>query len=282
VNASNRFSSFLIGALAIAVAGSSSPAFARPTRVHLKNAPIILVRDKSGNPVASIDNQLISENWSGYVLSTVETRKRYKSASASWVVPEVTYQGVQAISANWVGIGGFCKNKKCKPDKTLIQLGTYQAAFSEGDIEYFAWYEMIPAASIPIDTIDVSPGDTMTASLTCAGKCKNNQKWTLSIDDVTSGQSFSQVFSYKSSKLSVDWIEEAPSSGSGILPLADFDKTFFTASVVNGDSANLDDAISLQMQNPNGQFSSVSPPDSSMDGFAACFSDSGFVACTDP
>ena len=284
VNASNRLSWFLICALA--TIGSASPVLARPARLHLKSAPVELVRDKNGNPVASIDGELLSDNWSGYVLSSAYTKQNYKSASATWVVPEVTYDGIQSISANWIGIGGFCKSKikheRCKPDKTLIQMGTYQAAYSDDDIEYYAWYEKIPASSVPIEAIDVSPGDTITASLSCSGKCKNPQQWTLSIEDVTNSQSWSQVFTYQSSKRSVDFIEEAPSSGGGILPLADFDKTFFSASVANGDSVNLDDAIGLEMEDPQGQFSSISPPDMSKDGFAACFSDSGLVDCTDP
>ena len=41
---------------------------------------------------------MTSENWSGYVLSKVETRDHYTSASSTWVVPEVTFLGAEAVS----------------------------------------------------------------------------------------------------------------------------------------------------------------------------------------
>lgn len=284
----------MICALTVAIVGSSSLASAGSVKAHMNHAPVVLVRDKNGNPVASLAHQLVSENWSGYVLSKISTKKSYTSASSTWVVPAVTYDGIEAISANWVGIGGFCKDKKCNQgDKTLIQLGTFQAAIGDSDLEYVAWYELIPASSVEIGTLNVSPGDTITASLSCAGKCKKKQAWTLSMTDVTTGDSWSQVFNYKSSKLSAEWIEEAPSSGGGIEPLADFDKSVFSESVANGTSANLDSAFSLVMEDSDGsshpcsespscQTSNVSEPNSTMDGFAACFSpNSTLASCVD-
>ena len=80
-------------------------------------------------------------------------------------------------SAEWVGIGGFCKNAQCNKqkdvDKTLIQLGTAQEAFGTSDLQYFAWYELLPRA--PITTpLAVNPGDVynITASLTCEGNVR--------------------------------------------------------------------------------------------------------------
>jgi hypothetical protein len=281
VNSSNKLCLLLVNAVVVAIFGASSSAFAAPRRIPLKNAPVKLVRDNNGNPVAAFrENQFISMNWSGYVLSKFETGNHYTSASSTWVVPEVTYQGVDAVSANWVGIGGYCKNKKCKPDKTLIQLGTIQATSNSGP-QYLAWYEMLPAPIIPIGSLEVHPGDVITASLSCAGKCKNKGKWTLAMKDETTGNSWSLDVSYKSSKLSVDYIEEAPTSG-GIVPLADFGQTFFSASTANGGSANLDDAVSLIMEDPHGQTSNVSAPNATLDGFAACFSpDSTLAPCFD-
>jgi hypothetical protein len=295
VNASKRLTLFVICTLILTIGCSTLPAFAGPAKLAVKSAPIVLVRDHNGNPVASVSNQMTSENWSGYVLSKVETGDHYTSASSTWVVPEVTFLGVEAVSLNWVGIGGFCKGKKCrKPDNTLIQLGTLQAAVSDTETDYIAWYELIPGSIIQINQLEVNPGDVITASLSCAGKCKNKQKWTLSLEDVTTSQSWSQLFTYKSSKLSVDYIEEAPTGNKGILPLADYGTTFFSASVANGDSANLDDAIGVVMEDtdgsslpcaeaPNCQTSNVSAPNATLDGFVACFSPDSTLAepCVD-
>ena len=120
-------------------------------------------------------------------------------------------------------------------------------------------------------TLVVSPGDTIMASLSCAGKCKGTQHWTLSMTNQTTGLSWSKVLKYNSSKLSAEWIEEAPTDRNGIVPLADFGTSTFVQSMVNGASADLSTGDSIVMDDPNGQSSTVSPPDSTMDGFTACF-----------
>src|SRR5208337_2655868 len=276
--------SFVICALAVAIVGSSSHAIAGQSKVGAKHAPVEIIPDENGNPVASVAGQLETSNWSGYVLPKFVTNEGYTSAQGTWIVPKVIYNGVSSASANWVGIGGFCKSAQCKKgkgDKTLIQLGTIQAALSVSDSEYFAWYELLPNASIETSLV-VNPGDVITASLSCAGKCKGKQKWTLSMTDETTHDSWSQVVTYNSSKLSVEWIEEAPTDQNGIAPLADFDVTTFSESTKNGASADLSAGIGVVMNDPNGQSSNVSAPNSTSDGFSACFSpDSSLANCVD-
>ncbi len=80
-----------------------------------------------------------------------------------------------------------------KVDKSLIQLGTAHEALSRTETDYFAWYEMLPAASIPTSLV-VNPGDVITASLTCAGNCTGSQSWTLSMTNETTSQNWSQDF----------------------------------------------------------------------------------------
>ncbi len=222
-------------------------------------------------------------NWSGYVLPTFQTKeKHYTVAQATWILPEVFFDGVESASLSWIGIGGFCKNEKCKQvDETLIQLGTEQDALSDSETQYYAWYEMLPGAEIHT-TLEVNPGDVVTASLSCAGKCKKKQSWTLSMTDETTGNSWSQVVTYKSSKLSVEWIEEAPTGGGGILPLADFGKVTFSQATADAAGVDLSSGDSIVMKNPHGQTSNVSSPNSTEDGFSACFSpDSELATCVD-
>ncbi len=287
MNVSNKLSvafSIAICAFALAIAGSSTSAIAGPAKTASKHAPIQLLRDRDGNAVADVTGALESPNWAGYVLAKFRTHAKYKAITATWTVPDVVFQGVDAASAEWVGIGGFCKNAKCNKqkdiDKTLIQLGTAQEAFGTSDLQYFAWYEMLPQA--PVTTpLAVSPGDVITASLTCEGKCKGNASWTLSFINETTTDTFSITVKYKSPNLSAEWIEEAPVSGDNVVPLADFDTATFSNGTVNGNTADLSKADSVVMINPNGQTANVSAPNPSLDGFSACFGEGTLTPCVD-
>jgi hypothetical protein len=129
---------------------------------------------------------------------------------------------------------------------------------------------MLPGPSIQTSLV-VNPGDEITASLACNGDCTGSQTWTLAMTDETTSQSWSQDVDYNSSNLSAEWIEEAPSKGRKIVPLADYGTTTFGLSMTNGESADLTDADSIVMHNPHGESSNVSPLNSTFDGFSACY-----------
>ena len=287
MNVSNKLSitrSVAICAFTLAIAGSSSSAIAGPAKTASKHAPIQLLRDRDGNAVADVSGALQSGNWAGYILAKFQTHAKYKAITATWTVPDVVFQGVDAASAEWVGIGGFCKNARCNKqkdvDKTLIQLGTAQEALGTSDLQYFAWYEMLP--NPPVTTpLAVSPGDVITASLTCEGKCKGKASWTFSFTNETTSDTFSRTVKYKSPNLSAEWIEEAPANGNGIEPLADFGTATFSNGTVNGNTADLSNADSVVMLNPNGQTANVSAPNPSLDGFSACFGEGSLAPCVD-
>jgi hypothetical protein len=271
--------SFVVLAVVVALVGWSLSADAgqarldssRTSSVAAKHAPIVVIPGPDGNALVTGEGQFTSANWSGYVLPEFITHESYISAQATWVVPTVVFKKKPAVSSNWVGIGGFCKNSQCtKVDRTLIQLGTAHEALSRTQTDYFAWYEMLPAASIPTSLV-VNPGDVITASLSCAGNCTGTQNWTLSMTNETTAQSWSHPFTYASSNLSAEWIEEAPSGRGGILPLANYGISTFDQSMTNGDSANLTLADTIVMRDPHGESSNVSAVDSTLDGFSACF-----------
>jgi hypothetical protein len=279
INKSSIVPSIVVFALAVALVGSSLSAEAgqsrldssRASSVAAKHAPIVVIPGPDGNALVTGEGQFTSANWSGYVLPDFITHELYTSAQATWVVPTVVFKKKPAVSSNWVGIGGFCKNSQCRSvDKSLIQLGTAHEALSRTQTNYFAWYEMLPAASIPISLV-VNPGDVITASLSCAGNCTGSQVWTLSMMNETTAQSWTQDFTYASPNLSAEWIEEAPSGRSGILPLANYGTSTFDLSMTNGDSANLSQADTIVMRDPHGESSNVSALDSTFDGFTACF-----------
>lgn len=254
--------------------------YAGPSHHLRRHAVVQMLRDPGGNVLRfQRVRQTLgqSANWSGYVLPKFETKQKYTSASATWVVPSVSFEDAPPgagleLSSNWVGIGGYCKNAKCHAvDRKLIQLGTEQDVTSAGTPDYFAWYEVLPAFETPTSLV-VHPGDLITASLTCAGKCKGRQSWTLAMNNLTTGGTWSVVVKYHASKLSTEWIEEAPSFSSGIQPLADFNTAAFSQSTVNGVAADLTTGDSLQLFNTAfGPTSNISAPDSTHDGFEACW-----------
>ena len=261
---------FAIGTFCFAAnAGQSRIGEAHRQVLVAKHAPIEVLHDPKGNALRTREGQFESSNWSGYVLPDFQTGEKYTSAQGTWVVPAVVGNKQFSVTSNWVGIGGFCKDAKCsKGDRTLIQLGTAGEAQNSQTL-YFAWYELLPKTS-KMTTVSVNPGDVVTASLSC-NPCTGKQSWTLSMTNVTTGDNWSQAFKYKSSKLSVEWIQEAPSGQNGIFPLADFGTSTFDSSMANGSSADLSLGDSIVMMDPHKQTSNVSPLDSTSDGFSACF-----------
>jgi hypothetical protein len=152
-----------------------------------------------------------SSNWSGYMANT--NSGSYSQISGAWTIPQAT-SGSSSTSADstWIGIGGVSTSD-------LIQVGTQNEFTPSGHLESTAFYEMLPSASINITSMTVSAGDSMTAVLNEI----SSGEWSISITDVTNGQSFSDTVSYTSSNSSAEWIEEDPSySTSHQIPFDDY------------------------------------------------------------
>jgi Peptidase A4 family len=84
----------------------------------------------------------------------------------------------------------------------------------------------------------VFPGDSISASVTYG-----SSGFDLYIEDNTTGQSYSITRSATAQQSSAEWIVEAPSSGSGILPLANFGTVNFSGAqaTINGTEGPIDD-----------------------------------------
>jgi hypothetical protein len=175
-----------------------------------------------------------SSNWSGYA----STGTTYTDVKGSWVQPTATCSSRQtAYSSFWVGIDGDGTN-------SVEQLGT-DSDCSRGTPTYYGWYEMYPAASVEISTSSypVRPGDTLTAEVHYNG----SHSYTLSMSS-SRGWSFSTTKSTTASNGSAEWIAEAPSSNSGVLPLANFGTVNFSACTANGSAISSNpnvDAITM-------------------------------------
>jgi hypothetical protein len=160
--------------------------------------------ESSGNPPSNTVTPLLlnDTNWAGYITASDlnNPQPTISRVSASWTVPTVTISSSDTFSAIWIGIGGFF-------DQTLIQVGTEQDSI-QGISEYSAWVELLPQNSITIDTITVSPGDLINASIQSVNPEKD--EWSVQINDLTSNQEFTASFFYPASRLSADWIVERP------------------------------------------------------------------------
>jgi hypothetical protein len=158
-----------------------------------------------------------SSNWSGYAV----TGGTYRTVTASWVQPAVTCSRT-AYSSFWVGIDGDTSG-------TVEQTGT-EADCNGSRPVYSSWYEMYP--KYPVNYPDlVVPGDHFTSSVTTNG----NGTFTLTLSNSTRGWTESVSKRLRRAELaSAEVIAEAPSSSSGVLPLANFGTAAFSGAKVNG------------------------------------------------
>ena len=167
---------------------------------------------------AALADDGVSSNWAGYAAHGTS----FHSVSATWREPAVTCaRGQTTYSAYWVGLGGYRAGSNA-----LEQIGT-EADCQGGREVQSAWFEMVPAASMPV-YIPVNPGDAITAAVTVSG-----HRATLVLDNVTRHRSYRTTVSSGPIDISsAEWIVEAPSDclrTCTTLPLANFGSALFTA-----------------------------------------------------
>ena len=179
-----------------------------------------------GATLPSVSNGLnstaTSMNWSGY--AAVGGRGAFRSVSASWTQPAANCKGVvgHRLAAFWVGLDGFSS-------LSVEQTGTDSDCRGKNPT-YYGWYEMFPASPVFYRTT-VRPGDHISASVTFRGPAT----YTLVLRDVTRRWTHTIVKNGAGlARSSAEVITEAPSSNTGVLPLADFGVVRFTSSRVNG------------------------------------------------
>lgn len=196
-----------------------------------------------------------STNWSGYNQGALTKGGLFNAITGTWQVPTATQHksGEAESSATWIGIGGGCLESSCTlTDQTLIQAGTEQDVAANGKASYGTWYEIIPAPSIST-SLAAHPGDTMSATI----KQIVPGLWSISLKNVTTGQSFSTTVPYPSTGGSAEWIEETPlligTSGTGISALPNLGTVHFSGATTNGAAAKLTAADEMQLVSSSGQ-----------------------------
>ncbi len=221
-------------------------------------------------------NASSSNNWFGYNQGALEQGgKLFNSITGQWTVPTATQHtaGQAEASSDWIGIGGGCVDAGCTvTDPTLIQTGTEQDVSSSGAPSYSAWWELVPAPSIQITSMTVKPGDRMSASV--AEVVPNSNLWTISLKDLTNGQSFTTTVPYASTHGTAEWIEETPlelGTSPGLASLPNLTNPNFDLGTVNGAAPKLTSSEEIQLTSSTGQvIGTPSAPDSDADGFGAC------------
>jgi hypothetical protein len=178
-----------------------------------------------------------SSNWSGYVVTAA---KSFTTVSATSVVPRATCTAGQAASAAaWVGLGGDAEGSE-----SLEQIGSELDCAASGTAAYSLWYELVPAASVPI-RLAVAPGDHVAASVRVAGT-----RVTLRIANLTRGTRFAKTLTMAAPDTSsAEWIVEAPSACDArgfcrTVSLASFGKVAFAnaTATAGGHAGTISDA----------------------------------------
>ncbi len=241
-------------------AGSASAA--SPVRGHFVHAKV---------------NTNQSNNWYGYNQGTLKKgNKLFNSVSGDWTVPTATQHtsGQAENSSTWIGIGGGCVDSGCTAtDSTLIQTGTEQDVDANGKASYSAWWELVPVTSLTISNFNVSPGDQMHADITEV--VADSDLWTITLKDLTKGETFTQTVPYPSTHLTAEWIQETPltigTDGTGLASLPNLSENSFTNAKTNGQDANLTPAEKMDLIDSNGNvIAAPSDPFSSLTGFSLC------------
>src|SRR5436190_10685795 len=151
-----------------------------------------------------------SNNWFGYNQGTLEQGgKLFHSIAGEWTVPTATQHasGQAESSSDWIGIGGGCIDASCTAtDNTLIQTGTEQDVDASGKASYSAWYELVPAPGLTISNMTVGPGDHMSSTI--SEVVPNSNVWTITLKNVTRGQTFTTTVPYTSTHATAEWIQE--------------------------------------------------------------------------
>jgi peptidase A4-like protein len=173
-------------------------------------APAQTQPDSSSTTPARISDT--SSNWSGYVANS----GTYTSVTGTWIVPQVGATTTGA-DATWVGIGGVTGTD-------LIQAGTQATVTGDGSVTYSTWTEILPDFS-RTTPLEVTAGDSVTVTITE----QSNGVWLIVMVNNTTTDSYEKTLRYASSRSSAEWVQEAPSTSRGVVPLDDFGTVRFLA-----------------------------------------------------
>jgi hypothetical protein len=212
-------------------------------------APVAPAAGGSGGGSQTTTTGYTSLNWSGYMATT----GNFTAVSGAWTATNpIGVSGATSADSTWIGIGGVSSND-------LIQVGTQNIINASGQVSTSAFYELLPDVSQPVPGVTVSAGDSLTASIFEV----SSGQWSISIKDLTDGQSSTFTVAYTSSHSSAEWIEEDPSfSSRRQIPFDNFQTVSFAtgATVINGSSASIAGAGGLPVTMVNRSNQTIANP----------------------
>ncbi|KAF2966380.1 hypothetical protein GQX73_g7179 [Xylaria multiplex] len=196
-----------------------------------------------GNATATT---VASSNWAGAAIVTSGVTE----VSGTFTVPKPSIpsggsSNTEYCGAAWVGIDGYSNS-------ALIQTGVLWCV-QGSSYEYEAWYEYLPAALIAYSGFSVTAGNSVTVTVTKTSSTGGTT--TISAN----GKSTSHTFSGQSTRLqgtSAEWIVEDFTSGSSLVPFANFGTVTFTGStaIINGATvqASADSPVNIELESSSG------------------------------
>ncbi len=165
----------------------------------------------------------------------VRSGTTFRFVSAHFFVPYLDCTGVSAsnpaYSSHWVGLDGFVTGSR-SVEQTGLLAACYPGKNNTATPTYEPWYEKYPNAPV-YPSMTVHPGDAITASIYYNSSTK---VYTFALADGTNGQHFSVPakcpVAVTCARSSAEAISEAPSDGTNVLPLADFQAASFAGVTV--------------------------------------------------
>lgn len=211
----------LIGSSALLAAPAAAGAGAVSALAGLEFAPPAASATLHPGAAAHLAPHLTfasSSNWAGYAAAST----KYTSVSSTWREPSASCGSSTSYASFWTGLDGYNSN-------SVEQTGTLVECYGGAPHQY-AWYEMYPAAPVYFNNT-LAAGDTIVSRVTAT----SSGAFTLYLADTTRGWSHTVNQTNSSlARASAEVIAEAPSSSSGVLPLANFGTVTFSGSTVNG------------------------------------------------
>jgi hypothetical protein len=203
----------------------------------------------------SIPSTYASVNWSGYVVGSGP----YSQVQGTFNVPSLAASPTDSDTAEWVGIDGVTNT-------ALIQAGVNESySASSNSFTVQPWWEILPAPSTPITSLEVAPGDTVTVAI----QQLSGSLWSINVTDNSTGHSFSTAQTYTGPQDTAEWILEAPTANGAQTTLGDYAPAVaFTGLSAAGPETAADEFVMVQ----NG--AQVATPSSvNSVGFAVAYGD---------
>ncbi len=163
-----------------------------------------------------------SLNWSGYASFTSADTPEIGSVTGvwgTWNVPKLHPSLNDRYSVCWVGIDGYS-------NQTVEQIGTAQF-WQSGQQVNSVWFGMYPGPAYDLSMFPIAPNDTFRAMITHGV----DGAFEMIIENLTQGVYAQIPLIYTvapgTQRNSAEWIVEAPSDLTTILPLAHFSPVKF-------------------------------------------------------